>query len=81
MLPPRTSHENPAPASPPATVAQCRQQLLDSLKSGAYALSSADKEGYRTLCSFRGALLRAAVGDEGTALLRLPTDGHLLAHI
>lgn len=70
----------PAPP-PPATVAQCRQQLLGSLKSGEYALSSADKKGYRTLCYFRGTFLRAAVGDEGTTLLRLPTDEHLLTHL
>ncbi|MDO7873821.1 hypothetical protein Q5H93_03685 [Hymenobacter sp. ASUV-10] len=69
------------PPPPPATVAQCRQQLLDRLKSGAYALFSADKEGSRTLCYFRGTFLRAAVGDEGTSLLRLPTDEHLLGHV
>ena len=71
----------PPPPPPPATVAQCQQQLLDGLKSGAYALSSADKEGYRTLCYFRDTFLRAAVGDEGTSLLRLPTDAHLLAYV
>lgn len=71
----------PFPASLPATVAQCRQQLLDSLKSGEYAFFSADKEGYRTLCYFRGTFLRAAVGDEGTSLLRLPSDEQLLTYI
>ena len=72
----------PIPPPPlPATVAQCRQQLLDRLRSGADALFSADKEGSRTLCYFRGTFLRAAVGDEGTSLLRLPTDEHLLSYV
>jgi hypothetical protein len=73
----------PTPATPPlpTTVAECRQRLLDALKSGAYALFSADKEGARTLCYFRGTFLRAAVGDEGTSLLRLPSDEHLLRHV
>jgi hypothetical protein len=62
-------------------VAQCRQQLLARLKSGAYALYSADKEGMRTLCYWRGSFLRAAVGDEGSSLQHLPTDEHLLQHV
>lgn len=73
--------KNPASPPPPATVAQCRQQLLDRLRSGADALFSADKEGMRALCYFRGTFLRAAVGDEGTSLLRLPTDEHLLSYV
>ena len=73
----------PTPAAPPlpATVAQCRQLLLERLRSGAYALFSADKEGSRTLCCFRGTFLRAAVGEEGTSLLRLPSDEHLLNYV
>lgn len=70
-----------APIPLPATVAQCRQQLLDCLKSGDYALYSADKEGSRTLCCYRGAFLRAAVGEEGTSLLRLHSDEQLLDYI
>ncbi|RFP66961.1 hypothetical protein D0N36_00270 [Hymenobacter lapidiphilus] len=73
--------ENSLPFPLPATVAQCRVLLLDCLKSGEYALTSSDKEGSRTLCYYRKTFLRAAVGDEGTSLLRLPTDEHLLVHI
>ena len=65
----------------PATVAQCRQYVLDCLKSGEYAFFSADKEGSRTLCYYRGTFLRAAVGDEGTSLLRLPSDEQLLNYV
>ncbi len=62
-------------------MAQCRQQLLDRLKSGDYALYSADKEGSRTLCCYRGAFLRAAEGEGGTSLLRLHSDEQLLDYI
>ncbi|GAA3939198.1 hypothetical protein GCM10022406_24190 [Hymenobacter algoricola] len=64
-----------------ATVEECRQQLLQLLKSGEYALSCADKEGYRTLCCYRQAYLFVAVGDEGTSVLRLPHDEALLTHL
>ena len=72
---------NPLPAPLPATVAQCRQQVLAALKSGEYAFYSADKEGSRTLCYYRGTFLRAAVGEEGSSLLRLPTDEQLLDYV
>ncbi|AII51327.1 hypothetical protein [Hymenobacter sp. APR13] len=68
----------PAPAG--ATVAQCQQQLLQQLKGGG-ALSSSDKEGHRTLCYYRQAFLFVSVGDEGTQVLHLPTDEHLLTYV
>jgi hypothetical protein len=69
---PKNPNTPPAPA-PGATIDECRQQILHQLQSGEYALSSADKEGYRTLCCYRQAYLFVAVGDEGTSVLRLPT--------
>jgi|GEM_PF-6099959 len=68
-------------AGPPATVAGCRQQMLAQLKSGQYALSSSDKEGYRTLCYYRQTFLYVTTGDEGTGVLRLPSDETLLHHV
>jgi hypothetical protein len=75
----------PVPAAPPAplcsTSEECQHQLLVKLKSGQFALSSSDKEGYRTLCYYRATFLFVAVGDDGTSVLRLPTDEVLLGYV
>jgi hypothetical protein len=69
------------PVATSATIAECQQQLLHQLKSGSYALSSSDKEGYRTLCFYRGAFLFVSVGDDGTGVLRLPQEDVLLNYL
>ena len=75
----------PAPSPPPTplcnTVAECQQQLIAQLRSGQLALSSSDKEGYRTLCHYRGAFLFVSVGDDGTSVLRLPTEEVVLGYL
>ncbi|UOG75692.1 hypothetical protein MTX78_03640 [Hymenobacter tibetensis] len=71
----------PLPPKPLTSIAECQQQLLEQLKSGEYAFSSADKEGYRTLCYYRQAFLFVSVGDEGTSVLRLPNEEGLLAYL
>lgn len=76
-----TSNEPPRPVTTGATIAECQQQLLQQLKSGNYALSSSDKEGYRTLCYYREAFLYVSVGDDGTGVLRLPQDDILLNYV
>ncbi|MCR5887266.1 hypothetical protein LRS06_05625 [Hymenobacter sp. J193] len=65
----------------PTTVVECRQLLLERLKSGDYCLSSSDKEGYRVLCYYHGAFLFVAVGDDGTSVLHLPADEILLNYV
>ncbi|HEX8428218.1 hypothetical protein [Hymenobacter sp.] len=77
----KTPDKPSQPVATGTTLAECQQQLLQQLKSGQYALSSADKEGYRTLCYYRQAFLYASVGDEGTSLLRLSDDEGVLAHV
>lgn len=75
----------PVPTTPPTplanTIAECQQQLLAKLKSGQFALSSSDKEGYRTLCYYRATFLFVSVGEDGTSVLRLPTEEVVLGHL
>lgn len=77
----KTLGESLQSVAPGATIAECQQQLLQQLRSGNYALSSSDKEGYRTLCYYRGAFLFVSVGDDGTGVLRLPQDDILLNYV
>ncbi|WP_022824302.1 hypothetical protein [Hymenobacter norwichensis] len=75
----------PVPVPPLAplcnTSEECQHQLLAKLKSGQFALYSSDKEGYRTLCYYHATFLFVAVGDDGTSVLRLPTDEVLLGYV
>lgn len=76
-----TSGKSLQPVTAGITIAECQQQLLHQLKSGTHALSSSDKEGYRTLCCYRGAFLFVSVGDDGTSVLRLPQEDVLLNYL
>lgn len=67
--------------SAPDTVAACQALLLSRLKSGEHCISSADKEGYRTLGYFHGAYLLVQVGDDGHSILHLPNDTVLLSYL
>lgn len=81
LMPKPTSGKPSQPVAAGATIAECQQQLLHQLKSGNHALSSSDKEGYRTLCYYRGAFLFVSVGDDGTSVLRLPQEDVLLNYL
>ena len=81
MAPKKAPIPTPPPTTTGAAIVQYQQQGLTQLKSGAHAFSSADKEGYRTLCHYRGAFLFVEVGDDGTSVLRLPNDEALLGYL
>lgn len=78
---PISSVQVPPVAPEASTIAECQQLLLKKLKSGEFAMSSSDKEGYRVLCYYHGAFLYAEVGDEGTGLSRLHNDDILLDYV
>jgi hypothetical protein len=71
----------PVPTAPVDTILECQQQVVEQLKSGQYALSSSDKEGYRLLCCYRQAFLFVSIGDDGTSVLRLPNEEGLLVYL
>jgi hypothetical protein len=85
LMPPKKP--TPAVQVPPAvtegtaTIQQCQQLLLSRVKSGAYVLSSSDKEGHRMLCYYLRAFLYAEVGDDGTSLLRLANEQVMLDYV
>jgi hypothetical protein len=81
MKPTPASVPTPPPSPLANTIAECQRELLTKLKSGQFALSSSDKEGYRTLCYYRGAFLFVAVGDDGTSVLRLPNEEVFLDYV
>jgi len=71
----------PLPTATGASIAECQQQVMARLKSGAYAFSSTDKEGHRALCYYRDAFLYVTVGDDGTSVLRLPNEEVFLDYL